>query len=76
MFHHCFCGLFGLIGMLIGVPTIAVILAGFRYFMNKRLEQKNMPIESMEYLNVEEVSESTLVFRAPIEKSKKKTEKK
>ena len=70
-----FGGLFGLIGMLIGVPTIAVVLAGFRYFMNKRLEQKNMPIESMEYLNVEEVNDSSLVFRKPIEKNKKKNKK-
>ncbi len=70
-----FGGLFGLIGMLIGVPTIAVVLAGFRYFMNKRLEQKNMPIESMEYLNVEEVNDSTIVFRETIEKNKKKNNK-
>ena len=58
-----FGGLFGLVGMLIGVPTIAVILSGLRYFMNQRLSAKELPIESIAYLNLEEVVDHQIINR-------------
>lgn len=36
-------GLFGFVGMILGVPTMAVIYVYFSKFINKRLEGKNLP---------------------------------
>ena len=44
-----FGGLFGVPGMIIGVPLFAVIYAGIRAVFNKKLIKKNLPIESKQY---------------------------
>lgn len=46
-----FSGLFGVVGMFIGVPVFAVIYAAFRTLINKRLEIKHMPVETDYYVN-------------------------
>ena len=45
-----FSGLFGWVGMFIGVPLFAVIYAAFKTVVNKRLEIKHMPIETGYYV--------------------------
>ena len=47
-----FGGLFGVIGMVIGVPTFAVIYAFVKYKINRRLRHKDLPEETSPYLNV------------------------
>ena len=44
-----FGGLFGVPGMIIGVPLFAVIYAGIRAVFNNKLIKKNLPIESKQY---------------------------
>ena len=45
-----FSGLFGVVGMFIGVPAFAVIYAAFKTLINKRLEIKHMPYETAYYI--------------------------
>ena len=45
-----FSGLFGWVGMFIGVPLFAVIYAAFKTIVNKRIEIKHMPIETGYYV--------------------------
>ena len=45
-----FSGLFGVVGMFIGVPVFAVIYAAFKTLINTRLEIKHMPIETAYYI--------------------------
>ena len=42
-------GLFGFVGMLLGVPTFALVYALFRTFIEHRLESKNLPKETDAY---------------------------
>ena len=44
-----FGGLFGFVGMIIGVPTFAVIYAYTKRFIEKRLRMKGLPEETAEY---------------------------
>ena len=47
-----FGGLFGIIGMVIGVPVFAVIYAGIKAITHRRLEEKNLPVSTVDYVNV------------------------
>ena len=42
-------GLFGFIGMIMGVPTFAVIYYVVELFINSRLEKKNLPSDTQSY---------------------------
>lgn len=50
-----FGGLFGVAGMVIGVPTFAVIFAAIRRFVNRRLLQKGLPIDRDEYASMQRI---------------------
>jgi len=52
-----FGGLFGVLGMIIGVPVFAVIYAGVKAVTNRRLEEKNLPSSTGEYLKVLSIEE-------------------
>ena len=43
-------GLFGFIGMIIGVPVFSVIYAGVRHLAHRRLERKAMSIDTLAYV--------------------------
>ncbi len=43
-------GLFGFVGMVLGVPTFAVVYYYSSKFLRKRLKRKNMPEDTEEYL--------------------------
>ena len=45
-------GLFGFIGMLIGVPAFAVIYAGIKTLIRRRLEKNGLPSETAVYENI------------------------
>lgn len=47
-----FGGLFGVGGMIIGVPLFAVIYAGIRAITNRELKVKNLPTDTGIYMNV------------------------
>jgi len=44
-----FGGLFGFIGMVVGVPTFSIVYSLFRTYISYRLEKKNMPTDTAEY---------------------------
>ncbi len=46
-----FSGLFGVVGMFIGVPAFAVIYAATKTLINTRLEIKHMPVSTAYYIN-------------------------
>ena len=62
-------GLFGLVGMIVGVPTFAVIYYIIKMFVQQKLEQKQLPIETAVYNEKNYVGEDG-VFVAPIEEMK------
>ena len=51
-----FGGLFGFIGMIIGVPTVAVIYELIRRFMSRQLTKKGYPLDTVPYINVKEIT--------------------
>ena len=50
-----FGGLWGIVGMIIGIPTFAVLARRVNRFINERLEKKNLPTETEVYMNLESV---------------------
>lgn len=52
-----FGGLFGVVGMFIGVPVFAIIYAAIKTFINKALEKKGLPTDTDYYLNTDYHSE-------------------
>lgn len=53
-----FGGLFGVIGMVIGVPVFAVFYAGIKAMTNRRLEEKGLPVSTNDYLKVLSIEEN------------------
>jgi len=45
-------GLFGIVGMIIGVPIFAVIYAGLKTLVNNRLKKNGLPSKTVEYENI------------------------
>lgn len=52
-------GLFGIFGMIIGVPTFAVIYYIIKTYLNYVLRKKEYPVDSSEYVTLKEVEESS-----------------
>ncbi len=52
-----FGGLFGVLGMIVGVPIFAIIYTAIRAVICTRLEKRNLPAETMEYENVDYIDE-------------------
>ncbi len=48
-------GLFGVLGMLLGVPVFAVIYYILKTLLNKKLQQKNLPVTSAFYEDIDKV---------------------
>ncbi len=51
-----FGGLFGFVGMIIGVPTVAVIYELIRRYMRQKLRKKGYPLDTVPYINVKEIT--------------------
>lgn len=62
-------GLFGLVGMIVGVPTFAVIYYIIKMLIQQKLEQKKLPIETENYNENNYVGEDG-TFVVPIEEVK------
>lgn len=63
-----FGGLFGIPGMIIGVPIFAVIFASVKYSVNRSLQKKELPITSALYLEMDSIDENN-TFRKEEESS-------
>jgi predicted PurR-regulated permease PerM len=50
-----FGGLFGVVGMIIGVPVFAVIVSMLEGFLSRRLKEKQLSLEEADYLNLENI---------------------
>lgn len=46
-------GLAGFVGMVAGVPTVAVVYTLFKAYVRKKLEEKSLPSDTTEYLSAE-----------------------
>lgn len=60
-------GLFGFIGMICGVPALSVIYALVKSVCDKRLKQRELPVETREYMQLSYIDPET---RLPVKKSK------
>lgn len=67
-----FGGLFGVFGMIIGVPVFAVIYAAVKSIVGTLLKNKNMPVDTDTYINVAAIKGNTLYEYIPDYKLKKK----
>lgn len=65
-----FGGLFGVLGMIVGVPIFAIIYAAVRSHVNSALIKKNMPIKSDLYENIECVDEAGIHVMDNLERRK------
>lgn len=70
-----FGGLFGVGGMIVGVPVFAVLFAIVRGLVNRALNKKRMPLQSDLYLNMESVDENGN-FIERVEEQRKNTKDK
>lgn len=52
-------GLFGILGMFIGVPVFAVIYALIKAFINRTLIAHNLPFRTNDYFNLDYIDEDT-----------------
>ena len=62
-----FGSMWGLIGMLIGVPLFAVIYATIKQFTNNRLEGKNLTTDSYAYRSVDYIDDNDNFIKVPKE---------
>lgn len=71
-----FGGLFGVLGMVVGVPIFAVFYAGVKASVNRNLVKKNLPTELGPYMTVGQIDESMgfTEYVPPAKKKKKKVE--
>ena len=69
-----FGGLFGVLGMVVGIPIFAVFYAGVKAFVNRLLAKKNLPIEIKPYMTVGQIDESMSFteYVPPVKKKRKK----
>lgn len=61
-----FGGLYGVLGMIVGVPIFAVIYAGIKTMVNSMLAKKQLPVETMRYEKLEYVDDEGFHEYQPI----------
>lgn len=54
-----FGGLFGMVGMIIGVPIFSILYSFVNGLIKKKLESKNLPVDSKDYENMDHVDEKS-----------------
>lgn len=67
-----FGGLFGVLGMIVGVPIFAVFYAGVKSLINRILHKKNLPTDLGPYMTVGRIEES-MTFTEYIPPARKKS---
>lgn len=72
-----FGGIFGVLGMFVGVPIFAVLYAGFKALINKLLAKKSLPTETQPYLLVGSIGDdNSFTEYIPTKKKRKSLDKK
>ena len=66
-----FGGLYGILGMIVGVPIFAVIYAGIKTMINSMLMKKHLPTETQKYEKLEYVDEEGFHEYQPVSDEKK-----
>ncbi|MCR5031689.1 MAG: AI-2E family transporter [Lachnospiraceae bacterium] len=56
-----FGGMWGIFGMIVGVPIFAVLFAGFRYLINQMLIKKELPVTSKVYIDTDHIENKELI---------------
>ena len=71
-----FGGLFGVLGMVVGVPIFAVFYAAVKASVNRMLKKKNLPTDIKPYMTVGQIDESMgfTEYVPPVKKKKRKEE--
>lgn len=64
-----FGGLFGVPGMIVGVPIFAVFFAAVKGLVNRSLQKKKLPLQSDVYLDMEYIDENGEIHKAEAESS-------
>ena len=54
-----FGGLFGIVGMIIGVPILSILYSFINGLAKKRLDQKHLPLDSKDYENLKYIDKKT-----------------
>ena len=67
-----FGGLYGILGMIVGVPIFAVIYAGIKTMINSMLMKKQLPTDTQKYEMLEYVDEEGFHEYQPVSDEKKK----
>lgn len=67
-----FGGLYGVFGMIIGVPVFAVLFAGIKTFINRMLKKRKLPIETQKYMKVGLIRNQEFIDYKPLPKQRKK----
>jgi membrane-associated HD superfamily phosphohydrolase len=55
-------GLFGIIGMIIGVPVFATIIIVTKRHLEKRLRSKDLPTATEDYMSENSMSDTDIIF--------------
>lgn len=70
-----FGGLFGVLGMVVGVPIFAVFYAGVKAVVNRMLRKKDLPTDLQPYMTVGEIDEKKIFTEyIPVKKKKERRE--
>ncbi|MBD5504365.1 MAG: AI-2E family transporter [Lachnospiraceae bacterium] len=71
-----FGGLFGVLGMVVGVPIFAVFYAGVKAMVNRMLRKKDLPTDIQPYMTVGQIDEAKVFteYVPPVKKKKRKEE--
>lgn len=70
-----FGGLFGVPGMVVGVPIFAVLYAGVKSVINRLLRKKELPTDLQPYMTVGEIDEKKSFTKyVPVKKKKRREE--
>ena len=71
-----FGGLFGVPGMIVGVPIFAVFYAGVKSLVNRQLSKKGLPTQIQPYMTVGQINEEKIFteYVPPVKKRKKYNE--
>ncbi|MDE7133271.1 MAG: AI-2E family transporter [Lachnospiraceae bacterium] len=71
-----FGGMFGVLGMVVGVPIFAVFYAGVSAMVNRMLRKKDLPTDIQPYMTVGQIDEAKVFteYVPPVRKKKRKEE--
>ena len=54
-----FGGIWGVPGMIVGVPLFAVIYAALKFLIDSKLSKKNLPLDTLRYFNLDRINDET-----------------